>query len=322
MIQYRRLKRDLINVNTRFVDSERNSTNFFNITSIPDSFTSGKNSFKIKPNFTNLSQNYPIYIEVLDAKGYNIFHHVTDSEEADGSRIVAVYVYPTTNLGDCTVTFIGTSKVDLNKNPLDRTSIVENNIKYVHRMGVDSFKVNDNDIIFDKEPTIEISEKKYSIIEDKFSSNTKSTTKTGTVRYSLEDGVPKVFALDETFNSSYLNSTISFPYLSDNYQPLFSFQTSSFEFSASVVSVDGKYSMTLDTKLSVQGTANEVVDITTSDNQSYFLRYNTEPTKKNITQNIKNYAKIDLNELDPIVGNVTRVKIFSKSKTCSRKRTR
>ena len=119
MVEYKQLKRNLINTNSQFVDTSELSTNFFNITSIPEYFSAGKNAFKIKPNFNNLSQNYPIYIEVLDSNGNNVFHHVTTAEEADGTKIIAVYVYRTTSLGTGTITFIGTSNTDLNGNKIN-----------------------------------------------------------------------------------------------------------------------------------------------------------------------------------------------------------
>jgi len=175
MVEYKQLKRNLINTNSQFVDTSKLSTNFFNITSIPEYFSAGKNSFNIKPNFNNLSQNYPIYIEVLDSNGNNTFHHVTTAEEADGTRIVAVYVYRTTSLGTGTMTFIGTSNTDLNGNILNPDQVKQNNIKFVYKIGLDKFKINDNDIIFENNPKISVTEKKYSVVEDRFNGSSKET---------------------------------------------------------------------------------------------------------------------------------------------------
>jgi len=176
MVEYKRLKRDLLNTNTRFLDTSTLSTNFFNITSIPSYFSAGKNGFKIKPNFNNLSQNYPIYIEVLDRNGYSIFSHVTTAEENDGTQIIAVYVYSSAALGPSTITFVGTSNVDLSLNRLALNDIKQNNIKFVYKITLDKFKPNDNDILFEKNPSINITERKYSLIEDKFTTQTKKTT--------------------------------------------------------------------------------------------------------------------------------------------------
>ena len=143
MIQYRRLKRNLIKLNTRYVDLKQNSADFFNVTFMPEVFTSGKNTFKFKPNYDNISQSHPIIIEVLDSNGNNIFHHITELQDEDGSNIVSVYVYSTTDIGDGTVTFVGTSKVDTSLNKLNRNDIAENNIKYIHRMNVDPFAIAD-----------------------------------------------------------------------------------------------------------------------------------------------------------------------------------
>jgi len=290
MVEYKRLKRNLIVSDTQFIDDSELSSNFFNIISIPDYFSAGKNGFKIKPNFDNLSPYYPIYIEVLDASGNNVFHHVTSAEEADGTKIVSVYVYRTTSLGTGTITFIGTSNVDLELKKLPNNSIVQNNIKFVYTIGVDKFKPNDNDILFEENPEVSITERKYSVIEDRFTGGNKESVQTGTARYSLENGKPKIFSLGETFTENLVGATISFPNLSDNIEPLISYQTASFEYSASVKSVNNNYVLELDKKLKVIGTDGQLTEISNAEIQPYRLVYQQKPTSKNITQNIKNYA--------------------------------
>lgn len=314
MVEYKQLKRNLINTNSQFVDTSKLSTNFFNITSIPEYFSAGKNSFNIKPNFNNLSQNYPIYIEVLDSNGNNTFHNVTTAEEADGTKIIAVYVYRTTSLGTGTITFIGTSNTDLNGNKINPEQVKQNNIKFVYNIGLDKFKINDNDIIFENNPKISVTEKKYSVIEDRFVGSSKEITKTGTVRYSIENGKPKLFSLGETFSENYTNATISFPYLSNNTNPPVLYETASLNYSASIISVDSNYTIELDERLLVTGINGELTEIISAEVQPYFLRYNQSSNGKNITQNIKNYARIDVNDIDPTIGSVSRVKIFGKSK--------
>jgi hypothetical protein len=287
MVEYKRLKRNLLVSNTQFIDRSTLSPNFFNITSIPLYFSAGKNGFKMKPNFTNLSQNYPIYIEVLDVNGNNVFHHVTTADEADGTKIISVYVYRTTAFGPGTITFVGTSNVDTELRSIPRNAIQQNNIKFVYTISIDKFKPNDNDIIFEENPDVSISERKYSIIEDRFNGD-KQTVQTGSARYSLENGKPNLFSLGETFTENFVGATISFPNLSDNIQPSVLYETASFEYSASIKSVNNNYVMELDKKLRVIGIGGEYTEIVNAESQPYRLVYSQKPTAKNITQNNNN----------------------------------
>jgi len=314
MIQYRRLKRNLIKLNTQYVDLKHNSTDFFNVTFMPEVFTSGKNTFKFKPNYDNISQSHPIIIEVLDSNGNNIFHHITELQDEDGSNIVSVYVYSTTDIGDGTVTFVGTSKVDTSLNKLNRNDIVENNIKYIHKMNVDPFAINDTDISFEKSPEISITEKKFSIVEEKYPP-TRSLVYNGTANYSLINGTPKLFSNNNVlFTDDFIGSTITFPYLSSNNSELINQPTASFFFSSSIVSVDNPTTVTLADSLVYYDLDSNRYNVGESYNQPYKIEYLSGVSSKNITQNIKNYVKVNITGLDPATGNVSRVKVFGKSK--------
>jgi hypothetical protein len=66
MEQKTRLKRDYEKLKTEFVDTNLNSPLFFNITSMPEILTLGKNVIRIKGTRPNLLEDSAVEIEVLD----------------------------------------------------------------------------------------------------------------------------------------------------------------------------------------------------------------------------------------------------------------
>jgi hypothetical protein len=135
-----RIKRNLIRTKTGFVDTTPKSPLFFNITYIPDFLTSGKNVFKIKGNKPNFLENSNVLIEVLDSNGGVVYHEVLTDKDDDRSLSVIIYVYEDTPPGTATITFIGTSVVDLNGILLPPNKIVQNNVKYVHSIEIMNLK--------------------------------------------------------------------------------------------------------------------------------------------------------------------------------------
>jgi len=312
MNYYRRIKRDLINKQTAYVDTQENSPNFFNILSLPEYFTSGKNLFNIQPNYKNLVKSRPILIEVLDSDGEAVFHEFINYQDDNNKLFIAVHVYRDVAVGNCTITFMGTSRVDTSLNPLRDSDIVENNIKYVHNYSINARYRNDSPIIFLENPKITAREKKYSIIEEKFTSN-RIITESGVGLYSHYNGKPLLFVSNGSFNDKIVGSIIYFPNINESYTPKVSFQTASLSYTSSVVDVIGSSTLRLNDELFLFGTNGEFQSILDSNLQPYTIEYPANASQKNITQNINNYVELNIDGLDPSSGVVSRVKVFGKS---------
>ena len=84
-------------------DTSLTSEDYFNITDWPNSFTAGKNLFKIRANNNNLVRDSQIYVEILDFNGNPVYSEPINYIEHDGTRVISVYVYETTSPGLCTV---------------------------------------------------------------------------------------------------------------------------------------------------------------------------------------------------------------------------
>ena len=162
-----RLKRDYERLNTQFIDTTPNSPFFFNVTSIPDILTIGKNVIRIKGTRPNLQENSPVEIEVLDFNKNVIYHEILPDRNDDNTLNVIIHVYPETSPGVGTITFIGTTVVDTNLQPLVTSALTKSNIKYIHKINVNQKRRNDSRIIYDETPLVEIEEKKYSVLEEK-----------------------------------------------------------------------------------------------------------------------------------------------------------
>jgi len=82
------------------------SDDYFNIVEFPTVFTAGKNLFKIKANANTLVRDSKVHIEILDFNGDAIYYEVVQYAEVDGTRVIAIWIYPDTPPGAARV-FVG-----------------------------------------------------------------------------------------------------------------------------------------------------------------------------------------------------------------------
>jgi alpha-tubulin suppressor-like RCC1 family protein len=313
MIEKKRLKRNYVDVQTNIDDFNNLSEGILNITKLPEVFTAGKNVFKFSPNFDVVDIGYPIYIEILDSGGEPVFHEVLEFQEKDDSINVVVYVYETTKPGDCILTILSTIFVDRDGNPLNADEVFEQNYKYTHNLKINTKKKNDSEIIYLHYPQVSIQEKRYSILEEKFDPE-KQKTISGSADYFLSDGqVPILRARENLFKKDYENATIWFPYLSNEIIP--NLTTSSFSYTSSIQKVLTPYQIFLDSRVYATSSMEVSNEVISSINQPYYITYNKIPLERNSTKNIKSFAVVDIYNLDPEAGHVSRVKVFGKSAT-------
>lgn len=314
MIRKQKVRRNLVALKTRFSDLSDNSPNFFGITDMPNQFTAGKNCFKFRPVVSRFSKQDPIQIEVLDFNGKAIYHEVLDYKESDGSLVVAVYVYEDTTPGYCTITMVGTSLFDEKLRPIPVNERRQNNLKFNYRLYVDPKKRNDSEIIYTKKPKFTVRERKFSIIEEKFSNLNKIVAVSSTASYTYTTGNPKLNSTVGFFQKEFENGIVRFKSLSRDYSPRFTFQTASaFEYTASVESVRTPKQLELSEKATIYGLQGQKQEFKAIFNQPYEVTFSFSPSVKVVTQNVKSYAQIDIEGLEPSVGDVSRVKVFYKS---------
>ena len=160
-------------VNDTQIDSK-----YFKITELPDTFTGGKNAFLIAGS-EYLVPDTKIQIELRDSAGNIIYHEPGEgmintnisgstntsifTEYYEGvSKIVAVYIYPNTAYGPCTLTILGElsqyedGNLILTPVPLDWEN--KYNVKWQKQINVNPSLANTTKIRFYQRPIASITE--------------------------------------------------------------------------------------------------------------------------------------------------------------------
>ena len=278
MQKKKRLKRNYINLRTLFRDTNTLSEDILNISFMPQVFTAGKNIFKFKPNKEIVSTNFPTSIEVLDRNGSPIFHESLVKKDNTGLINVSVYVYNDVPPGPCSVTILATITKDRLDNPLSSRNIRLHNYKYIHRLTVDPSKLNDSEIIYDKEPTITVKEKKFSIIEENHPTG-KLTRVSGSANYYVRtDGNPILTSRDSVFTDDYVNGVVTISKLNSGFTP--KIETGSFNYTGSIKEVLGPKEIILKDAIFATSSYGIITKIDTVSSQSYVIDYYKKATTR------------------------------------------
>jgi hypothetical protein len=160
------------------VDDTQSDSKYFKITELPGTFTGGKNAFLIAGS-EFLVPDTKIQIELKDSAGNIIYHEPGEgmintnisgstntsiiTEYYEGvSKVVAVYVYPDTSYGPCTLTILGELSEYQDANgvtlpvPLDWQN--KYNVKWQKQIDVNPSLANTTKIRFYKRPAVSITE--------------------------------------------------------------------------------------------------------------------------------------------------------------------
>jgi hypothetical protein len=157
------------------VNDTQSDSKYFKITELPDTFTGGKNAFLIAGS-EYLVPDTKIQIELKDSAGNIIYHEPGEglisssingesfiSEYYEGvSKVVAVYVYPDTSYGPCTLTILGELNEYQDTNgvtlpvPLDWEN--KYNVKWQKQVDVNPSLANTTKIRFYRRPDVSITE--------------------------------------------------------------------------------------------------------------------------------------------------------------------
>jgi hypothetical protein len=148
------------------VDTSENSPNFFRVIEFPEKLKAGKNLIKLAANRDNLVNNSEIQIEILDYNGNPIYYEPLRYIEKDGTRVIAIYVYPDTSPGECVVYLAGRAQFDpatgtnysYSQNSNDANFLQVPNLIWSRTCNIAPNAANDVEIIFTQYPRVTISE--------------------------------------------------------------------------------------------------------------------------------------------------------------------
>ena len=155
-----------------FLEDRRVTSQYFNLTELPDTFTGGKNAFLIAGT-EYLEPNTEVLVQIRDSTGRVVYTESSDGnpEYYEGiSKVIAVYVYPTdsveqaidsTAFGPCTITILGELKYyDNNGSKTEVPEIWKGkyNVRYVGTANINPNLANTTRVRFFRRPQATITE--------------------------------------------------------------------------------------------------------------------------------------------------------------------
>lgn len=332
-------------VNIPYQDISSTSDNYFNIIDFPDRLYVGKSSFRIKANLDNLVQGSTIYIDVLDSAGNAIYHEIADFIGNDKSRLIIIHVYENTPPGEATIILAGRLKfdiknqefIDYNNDPTSWNYIHTPNLVWKKKLSVIPDKVNEDEIIFIEEPIVSCHERSEYFSTAPISQRKKIITPTSGA-ISLKSIIPpeqysntsrfssglnesgKIFQLDPSGDSSFIKSeTVKLP----SYSERNIIRSETIEFSSDMVG--GKITAIPSGSSEYSGSIVKVLDKNTIQVSAPYMYGDnkfvdcTNITMSYISKDVslelfetESFVQIDFKNLEPIAGNVDKIKVSYK----------
>jgi hypothetical protein len=291
-----------------FLNDTIGSSNYFRISELADTFTSGKNGFLIEGS-PYLKGDTEIKIEVLDVEGNPLFVQAGEGipEYYEGlSKLITAHVYQDTPIGIGKITILGELRSYVDENgfeqpvPADWEGIY--NVKWERNVKINKNIPNETRVRFVKRPEIEIEELDESFYAKTLVSTAQSSS---TVRgYALTPS-------EGTFVRGYRGAI---RYYIEN-------EGGDFKDGATTISVAGTGIQDADVlEYLNQNTVVVRVPYTGSEgtiqsftNAPYTLNYQyfTNPTESPI---LGSFGRFSVSNLATFVGDVERLKVFKKSR--------
>jgi len=162
-----------------YINDDLESSRYFKITELSDTFNGGKNGFRIQGS-EYLAADSTISIEIKDSQGNVIYHEPVrgNPQYYEGTNIVvSVIVYPDTAFGPCTITIMGelaTFETNGGKYPIPDEWLGRHNVRWQKRINVQPYHNNTTRIRFYKRPSVTIQEQTIPL----YSKTTQTTTYT------------------------------------------------------------------------------------------------------------------------------------------------
>ena len=293
----------------KFEDNSLTSPEYFQITEFPTRLTAGKNLFKLRGHPTNLRVGGMLNIEVLDYNGDPIYSEVVDFIDEDKSRVIAIYIYSNTSPGDCTITLVAEASV-IQGIPTPDEWKNKPNVRWTRSVAVNPNISNVSEIIFDTVPIVTVDELVAVQLDRTYPIGQFPTFTTGTVRYFLFNAQPAIEISGGTFSADMATGTITIP-TPINPQPTPSYPISATAFNSTVKKILSPSIALLDKEYTAYSSQSiSMHTYSTFDASTFSLEYEATPNY-NETENSQSFAYIQIKELEPATGDVSRVKVFT-----------
>ncbi len=304
------LTQNLTLFQTYISDTAVNSK-YFRITEFKDIFTGGKNGFLIEGS-EHLKESTEIKIEILDVNGNPVYYEPGNGipEYYEGvSKLIAVYVYEDTPIGNARITILGELKTYVDENGIVQQIPQEwrdvYNLKWEREFTINKLLANEDKVRFYRRPEVSINE----IVKPIFSNIVVPVVQKGFAVGTAQTPTIGTVLTDYTLPTSYLITT------TDNSAWTGSVAGTYIEFTDLGVSlladdVINKTNLTVASPYAPNGIISDF------DNTRYTASFNYVEGVDNLkTALTGSFAKITISDLETFVGDVARVKIYRKSQS-------
>jgi len=293
-----------------FEDSSLTSPEYFQITEFPTRLTAWKNLFKLRGHPTHLKLGGVLNLEVLDYNGDPIYTEVIDYIDEDKSRVIAIYIYSETSPGDCTVTLVSEAQT-INGQPAPTQWQGRPNVRWSRTVPVNPNVSNVSEIIFSKLPQVTVSEQVGVQLDRIYSGSQQFPTyTTGTVRLFTLNGAPAIQLTNGKFTGDMQTGTVTVA-TPQSPTPTPNYPLSTAVYTSTIKKILNPTTALLDTEyiaFSSQSISSHKYD--SFDASSFSLYYEQSPTYIE-TQNSESFAYIQVKDLEPATGDVSRIKVFT-----------
>jgi hypothetical protein len=146
------------------IDEQPFSDGFFNVVDFPEKLKAGKNLFKIRTNTQAYVDKSQIHVEALDFNGDPIYVEPLQYIEKDGTRVIAIYIYPDTSPGLARIylagrlEFFNGERIPFSRDFNSDFHADVPNMIWTRNVPVAPSAPNDSEIIFVEQPSLTITE--------------------------------------------------------------------------------------------------------------------------------------------------------------------
>ena len=298
-------------LNTYYSDSSLLSTDIFDISFFPNNLTVGKNLIKFRGNLNSLKIGAPIDVEILDSNGDPIYSEFIDYIDQDGSRVLSIYIYEDTAPGDATIIFV-TEITKINDQQIPNNFQNQLNAKWTRTIPVNPLDLNTSTVIFDNLPKVTISENVGVQLNRTYTNGQFPIYNTGQISFISQNNQPTAILTGGKFNGDMINGTLSVPAPS-NPLPTSDINASSNSYTSTISKVLNDTTLQLDFPYEVFDTQSNFSHTFNSfDNSTFQIDYEATP-QYTPTQNSESFALIQISDLEPDTGDISRIKVYLNS---------
>ena len=298
-------------LNTYYSDSSLLSPDIFDISFFPNKLTVGKNLIKFRGNLNSLKVGAPIDVEILDSNGDTIYSEFIDYIDQDGSRVLSIYIYEDTAPGNATIIFV-TEITKINNQQIPNNFQNQLNAKWTRTIPVNPLDLNTSTVIFDDLPKVTISENVGVQLNRTYTNGQFPIYNTGQISFISQNNQPTAILTGGKFNGDMINGTLSVPTPS-NPLPTSDINASSTSYTSTISKVLNDTTLQLDFPYEVFDTQSNLSHTFNSfDNSAFQIEYEATP-QYTPTQNSESFALIQISDLEPDTGDISRIKVYLNS---------